>query len=233
VFIAAVLVLTHARPAAAYIAVPYTLGKICSDATNIVMVRVEKVDRTKNLIIYRKVRDIKGKHPTEQIKHNIGKNGFFPREYEFVMADVEVGRAAVIFHNGGASETCLGRYWYQAYAGGDWWSMSHGEPFLLRSYCGDPDRLAAAVAEIHAGRETIVPAMVDGNQEALHLRKARVQRLRASLRLADYNPRRDFVGWMDDLAANRHPADMRVPHARTKPRSSALGRESTADGTTE
>jgi hypothetical protein len=201
--VAFLLLLADVRRVAAYIEVPYSLGKICSDATNVLVVRVEKVDRTKNLIIYRKVRDLKGKHATEQIKHNIGKNGFFPREWQNVMADVEVGKVAVIFHNGGASETCLGRYWYQAYAGGEWWSMSHGEPFLLRSYYGDANRLAAAVAEILAGREVIVPAMTDGNQEALHLRTARVQRVRASLRLADYNPRRDFVGWADELVANR------------------------------
>jgi hypothetical protein len=57
----------------------------------------------------------------------------------------EVGKTAVFFHNGGASETCIGNYWYQAYAGGDWWNFSHGEPSLLRSYAGNVDKLAAAV----------------------------------------------------------------------------------------
>jgi hypothetical protein len=57
----------------------------------------------------------------------------------------EVGKTAVFFHNGGASETCFGNYWYQAYAGGDWWNFSHGEPSLLRSYAGNVDKLAAAV----------------------------------------------------------------------------------------
>src|SRR5437868_8890779 len=37
--------------------------------------------------------------------------------------------------------------------------------------------------------------MADGNRDDLHLRRARVQRLRASLKLGDYNPKRDFVGW--------------------------------------
>ncbi len=56
----------------------------------------------------------------------------------------EVGKTAVFFHNGGASETCIGTYWYQAYAGGEWWNLSHGEPFLLRSFAGNAEKLAAA-----------------------------------------------------------------------------------------
>src|SRR5262245_61802807 len=40
--------------------------------------------------------------------------------------------------------------------------------------------------------------MVDGNKDDLHLRKAKIQRLRCSLKLQDYNPKRDFVGWGDE-----------------------------------
>src|SRR5262249_10277353 len=100
-----------------------------------------------------------------------------------------------MFHNGGASETCIGQYWYQAYAGGEWWNQSHGEPYLLRSYCGNIDKLIAAVKEIQAGREVVVPCMVDGDKNALHLGTAKLQRLKASLKLQDYNSKRDFVGW--------------------------------------
>ena len=46
----------------------------------------------------------------------------------------EVGKTAIFFHNGGASETCIGSYWYQCYPNGEWWGLSHGEPFLLRSF---------------------------------------------------------------------------------------------------
>ena len=40
-----------------------------------------------------------------------------------------------------------------------------------------------------------MPCMVDGNKEDLHMRRAKIQRLKASLKLQDYNPKRDFVGW--------------------------------------
>ncbi len=182
-------------PAPAYVEAPHSLGAVVQQSSHIMVLRVEKVDKEKNLIIYRKVRDLKGTHPQEVVKHNIGRGGFHPREWQYTMEWAEVGKTAIFFHNGGASETCIGTYWYQAYAGGEWWNMSHAEPYLLRSFCGNPDKLAAAVTEMLAGREVIVPCMVDGNKEDLQLRRARVQRMRASLKLQDYNPKRDFVGW--------------------------------------
>jgi len=181
-------------PAAAYVEAPFPLGKVIGDSTNVLLMQVEKVDKEKNLIIYRKVRDIKGTHPGETIKHNIGRGGFHPREWQNVMAWAEVGQMAVFFHNGGASETCINNYWYQAYAG-DWWGLSHAEPFLLRSYAGKPERLATYVAAMLAGQEVVVPCMVDGDKNNLHLRTAKLQRMKASLKLQDYNPQRDFAGW--------------------------------------
>ncbi len=187
------LALLLASPALAYIEAPHSLGKIMTDSTNILLVRVESVDKEKNLIVYRKVKDIKGTHPGEVIKHNIGRGGFHPREWQAIMAWAEVGQPALFFHNGGAGEMCIQNYWYQIYAG-EWWSMSHGEPFLLRSFAGKPEKLAAAVAAILAGQEVIVPCMIDDKQ-ACHLRNGKIQRMKVSLKIQDYNPQRDFAGW--------------------------------------
>jgi hypothetical protein len=172
-----------------------SLGAVIAQSSHVVLMKVEKVEKEKNLIIYRKVQDLKGKHPTEVIKHNIGRGGFHPREWQFIMEWAEVGKTAVFFHNGGASETCIHNYWYQAYAGGEWWNMSHAEPYLLRSFAGSADKLAAAVTAMFAGQEVVVPCFVDGDKNTLQLRTAKVQRLKASLKLQDYNPQRDFVGW--------------------------------------
>src|SRR5438132_14153679 len=125
----------------AYVEAPHSLGLVCTLSTNIMVLRVEKVDRQNNLIIYRKVRDIKGQHPSDVIKHNIGRGGFHPREWQYTMEWAEVGKTAVFFHNGGASATCIGTYWYQAYATRPWWGMSHGEPYLLRSFAGKVHKL--------------------------------------------------------------------------------------------
>lgn len=179
--------------ARAYVEAPFTLGKIVNDSTNILLMRVEKVDRERNLVIYRKIKDIKGVHPTDVIKHNIGKAGFNPREWQYVMEAAQPGNTAVMFHNGSASETYVPGYWYQVYAG-DWWAMSHGEPFLLRSYAGKPEKLAAFVQAMMAGQEVVVPCMVD-DKPNLHTKSAKIQRLRASMKLQDYDAKRDFVGW--------------------------------------
>jgi hypothetical protein len=187
-------VLMASAPAAAYVEAPYTLGKLMTDSTNIVVLRVTSVDQAKNLLIYAKVRDIKGTHQGETVKHNIGRGGFHPREWQTIMAWAQVGRTALMFHNGGAGEVCIDQYWYQCYAG-DWWRLSHGEPYLLRTFAGKPEKLASLVAAMLTGQEVTVPCMVDGDKTALQLRKGKLQRLRASLRIQDYNARRDFAGW--------------------------------------
>lgn len=182
-------------PALAYIEVPHSFGQVVGQSTNIVLMRVEAVDKEKNLIIYRKIRDVKGVHPQEVIKHNIGRNGLRPNEWKPTMDWAEPGKVAVFFYNGGASETCIGNWWYQAYAGGEWWNHVHGEPFLLRSYCGPPERLPALVTAVMENKEVIVPCMVDGNKEDLHNRTGKIQRLKASLKLQTFDQKRDFVGW--------------------------------------
>lgn len=180
---------------AAYVEAPMSFGSVVAQSSNILLMRVEAVDKEKNIIIYRKIQDIKGKHPTDIIKHNIGRGGLRPNEWKPQMDWAEPGRVAAFFYNGGASETCIGTWWYQAYAGGEWWNHSHGEPFLLRSYCGPPEKLVGIVSAMLAGQEVLVPCMVDGNKDDLHNRRAKIQRLKASLKLLDYNPKRDFVGW--------------------------------------
>ncbi len=186
--------LAGASPAWAYVEAPFSLGKLIADSTNVLVIRLETVDTKANNLVYRKVRDIKGTHGGEIIKHTIGQGGFHPREWQTVMAWARVGEVAVLFHNGGAGEVCIANYWYQVYAG-DWWRLSHGEPYLLRSFAGRPEKLATAVAAILTGQEVLVPCLTDGDKNALQLARGRVQRLRASLKLQDYNPKRDFAGW--------------------------------------
>src|ERR1700722_10498167 len=172
-----------------------TLGDVIHQSTNVCLMQITKGDREKNLIIYQKIQDVNGNHPQEQLTHNTGRGGLRAGEWEEIMKWAEVGKTAIFFHNGGASETYFGTSWYQAYPQGDWWGMSHGEPFLLRSYAGKVEKLPAFVTDICENKEVIVPCMVDGDKEALHKKTARIQRMKASLKLMDYNPKRDFVGW--------------------------------------
>ncbi len=195
--LAALVALSALTPqtARAYVEIPYTLGRITQEATFVLTMRVERVDKERNLIIFRKVQDIKGVYPVNIINHSIGQAGFHPREWQIVMAWAEPGKMAVFFHNNGASETCIDNYWYQCAANGEWWTMNHAEPFFLRSFAGRPEKLATAVATMVAGQEAIVPCMVDGDKTVLQLRQGKIQRLKASLKLQDYDAKRDFVGW--------------------------------------
>jgi hypothetical protein len=184
----------HPPAAQAYVEVPFTLGRVVNESTVICLMRVEKVDREKNLIVYRKVRDIKGTQPGDVVKHNIAKAGFHPREWQTIMTWAEVGKSAMFFHNGSAGECCIENYWYQIYPG-DWWNMSHAEPYLLRTFAGKPEKLATIVEQMLKGQEVAVPCMVDGDKNAIQLRQAKVQRVKASLKIMDYDAKRDFAGW--------------------------------------
>jgi hypothetical protein len=193
--LACAVLLATAAAAPAYVEAPYSLGQVINESTNAVLVEVTKVNKDKNLIVYKKVQDLKGKHPTTEIKHNIGKGGFHEREWKNIMAWAEVGKRAVFFHNNGASETCIGTYWYQCYPQGEWWGLSHAEPFLMRTYFGNPEKLSEYVLKMLEGKEVVVPCLADGDKNQLHLRKGKVQRLKASLKRGNYDAKRDFVGW--------------------------------------
>lgn len=191
-FALAIVLAPH--PSRAYVEAQYPLGRILAESSNVMVLRVESVDKQKNLIVYHKLQDLKGQDPRTTFKHDIGQRGFNPREWQGVMAWAEPGKVAVFFHNGSAGECCIDGYWYQVGAG-DWWVMTHAEPYLLRSYCGRPEKLAAMLPQVLAGQEVVVPCMVDGDKMTLQLRTARLQRLKASLKIQDYNATRDFMGW--------------------------------------
>jgi hypothetical protein len=191
------LLLLVPSPAPAYVEAPHSLGQIVALSSHILLMRVTAVDRKTNSVIFAKVRDIKGKHGQTEVRHRIGTAGFEPREWQTVMNWAEVGKEAVMFHNGSQSETCIGHYWHQTYGNhadvNGWWGMVHGEPYLLRAYSGKVDKLVSAVEQIMAGKEVIVSSMIGTNDDMKGM-KGKIQRVRASLKL-DYNPKRDFVGW--------------------------------------
>ena len=196
-----VILASMANSAHAYIEAFHPLGRICKESTTITIVEVARANTDKNLVIYRKVRDLKGKHPDAEIKQNIGQRGFHAREWQNIMAWVKEGKQAIFFHNGNASVTAIDNYWYQCFREGEWWAMTHAEPFLMRSYYGSVERLLPAITDILAGKEVVVPAFIDGPKEPIHLRQGKIHRIRASLTIQDYNAKRDFVGLGDDATA--------------------------------
>jgi hypothetical protein len=186
--------LIYSAPVFAYIEAGYTLAEVA------------KVDVEKNLILYKKLRDLKGQMPDGPIKHNIGQRGFNPREPKNIMDWAHAGRKAIIFANNEACETCIDFYWYQCAKEGEWWTLNHAEPYLLRTYCGTIEQLLPAVGNMLAGREVNITAMRDGLKEKLHLREGQLIRLRASLTLLDFDQKRDFVSVVAYISPPAAPA---------------------------
>src|SRR5262245_54114317 len=95
---ALIVALLAASSTRAYVEAPHSLGAVVAQSTNIMLMRVDKVDREKRIIIYTKIRDIKGKHPQDTIKHNLGApNGFHEREWKFPTQWAEPGKTAIFF----------------------------------------------------------------------------------------------------------------------------------------
>ena len=172
--------------------IPYTLGRVVNESTNIVLMQVEKVNKERKLIYYKKVADLKGTHPTEAIKHDI-TNGFHAREPKFIMDWAEPGKTAVFFHNGGASETCIGDYWYQCYPGRVVGHVATPSRSCRRSFSGNPERLKVLVSEMLAGKEVVVPCAVPDPakdrrfKNLLHEKKCPLWRMKGSLKIVDYD----------------------------------------------
>jgi hypothetical protein len=171
---------------------------MCSWSTHVVIVRVERFDRDKGVLIFRKVQDVKGKWPAQVIKQR------FPPalvQQLRIMDWAEPNRTTVVFalESYKWCHTYIDGAWYAANTGDwQWWNVNHAEPLLLRWYSGRASRLVDSARAILAGKEVIVPCMDSSNPEELRLGKARKQRLRASLKLLDYNLKRDFAGWGGD-----------------------------------
>src|SRR5262245_35842683 len=188
------LLLAVSAPAPAYIEAPMTLGDVINQSNMITILRVKSVDKPKSMIVYDKVEDIRGKFPTATARHVI-TGQLREGEVKTVLDWAEPGKTAIFFAKDGACETCIDNYWYQIYkTGDDLYGMSHGEPFLLRSYAGKAERLPPIVRGIIEGREMITPCMED-NKELLHKRAGKIMRMKMSLKLLNYDPKRDFVGW--------------------------------------
>lgn len=212
--LAAAVLFWTPRPAEAYVdGGPATLGGLCVMSSHIMVVKIEKFSEQNRILIYRKVADLKGQYPRDSVKHVFGANHGVKPEF---FKQAEVGKTAIIFSYwyGGAhaglggpesagglvrSYTYIDRQLYICYVGN--WDGGRCDDLRLipQKFCGSPARVGAVVAEILAGHEAVIPCFVKDAQERLT-----IQRLRASQKLLDYNPKRDFVGFGGDDFTRLH-----------------------------
>jgi HEAT repeat protein len=159
-FVVGMLVLLGTAPRVwGYIDASPTLGCLIAQSDQIVVLQVDRVSREKQVVLYRKRADLKGKGAEARVKHKITE-GFHPRQSRAVLDWAEPGRIAVCFRRGNVCETCLGGFWYECAARTtSWWTMTAGKPELSYTYRGSAARLRDHVTAILAGREVIVTAL--------------------------------------------------------------------------
>jgi HEAT repeat protein len=154
------IVLGMSGQARAYIDSTPTLGKLIADSNNVVVLRVEKVSRDKQAVIYTKVADLKGKDWPEVVKHKL-TDGFHPRHARAILDWAEPGAVAVCFRGGNVCQTCIGGFWYETAAAAEapWWTMTGGRPELSYTYRGSTAKLRDHVTAILGDKEVVVTAL--------------------------------------------------------------------------
>jgi len=202
-------------PAGAYITAPVqTLGALCG-STYITLVRVEKFSKEKGVIIYQKVRDLKGQYPRDRIRHAFDlKNtplhkgsGDVPvrpdeKDWRYATEWAQVGKTAVIFSlkydpYGDFGHTYIDGCWYATMCPERdwdfWWAIYADAALLTRWHCGTPAQLAEAVDQVLAGKTAVVPSLAGGTRDDLRAGRGRIQGLKVGLKIGDFNLDRDRV----------------------------------------
>jgi outer membrane protein assembly factor BamB len=204
---AALLLAARPQPADAFIDFPAeSLQKMCQMADAIAVLRVEKVNKEKNGIVYSKARDLKGNYPSpnkqfgDTFTHVLqdSVNPDWHRQdinnqdehREHILDWAAEGKTAVIFQRGGEQAVCVGRYWYTLRGNPPpkehWVQGGGGDSRFLQLFCGDADRLADAVADVLAGKEVKVPHMDGRDPKAVSAHTAPVTEAAADAKVMHY-----------------------------------------------
>jgi outer membrane protein assembly factor BamB len=168
-------------------------------AFEIAVLRVEKINREKKAIAYRKLRDLKGAFPGQHKQfegtfthvlrpmHNSPNFRAWDvanqeRLNEQVLTCAAEGKKAVVFQRLGARLICVGQAWYSVDVNP--LGRQHlpqaaaSDARYSRVFCGDVEELITAVTDLLARKAVTVPRMV-GNDRMLNDRTAPIRRGRA------------------------------------------------------
>jgi HEAT repeat protein len=192
----AVVLLTVAAPARAYVDLAPTLARVVREAQAITVAEVIRFSPEKGAVILKKIRDLKGETGPEPLKHQL------VRDHEAgvdraILDWAAPGRRCVLFTAGKTAVVCLGEGWYQVTSSEDgWWRLAAPRTELPLAYYGAVSRLTEAVPLLLAGKSAVITTLPHGADKEgasfdLALNRAalpglvKVQRLRATLRMPD------------------------------------------------
>jgi HEAT repeat protein len=136
-----------------------TLGRVIRDAPQITVLEVDKVSRDKQVIVFKKIANLKGNDPPGEMKHKL-TDGFHPRQARTILDWAEPRNIAICFHTDNIALTCIGSYWYQCTpSGSSGWVMATGRADLCYAYSGSAVRLRDHVTAMLDGREVVITAL--------------------------------------------------------------------------
>jgi HEAT repeat protein len=180
---------------------PQPLGGLVKDSVAIAVLEVVKVDRGTDqkpgLITFKKIADLKGKHPENELRHSLLGSA----DHAALCDWAKPGRQAVFFSLGARKAvTCVGNHWNYNWDFGEregLWSTASWVDGFRHTCVGSVAKLREAVSDILAGKEVVITATNPIGEELfdaeetpivrdwLHGKKGRVFRIKASLELAD------------------------------------------------
>ena len=148
-------------PASAFIEREYTTREVLDACTNIVFGKVKSVDRARLRGVVTVEEDVKGKSGLKEIKMNLAtghyKRGTSPEKLAKLL---KPGMPIIVFyreHYGIDSMCFVDNTWFQmrAYRGGynsTWWTFTHIDPMMLRTFDGKTKAFQKIVRDVLAGK---------------------------------------------------------------------------------
>ena len=200
ILLAALALCVVLRPAEGYIDAfrPASLGEVCARADSVTVMKVDKFSKEKGVIIYRKVKDLKGAFPRDDFREVLSK-AHLEGDRKHRLDWVAEGKTVLVFRYENRVAVCIGDHW----SVGDqappkdkeevYTMATRTEPFFLQSYCGDAKKLLPAVTDLLAGKEVVVPCMIGGRDKELRDRTGKLAQARTNLKQKGFDPKRDLV----------------------------------------
>ena len=154
--------LLFTSPASAFIEREYTIREVLNACTNIVFGEVKSVDRSRLRGVITVEEDVKGKSGLKEIKMNFAtghyKRGTSPQKLAKLL---KPGMPIIVFyrdHYGIDSMCFVDDTWFQMrahrgrYGGSSWWSFTHIDPMMSRTFDGKTKAFQKIVRDMLAGK---------------------------------------------------------------------------------
>ncbi len=146
----------------AFIEREYTVREVLDACTNIVFAKVESVDKARLRGIVTVEKDVKGKSGLKEIKMNFAtghyKRGTSPQK---LVKLLKPGMPMIVFyreHYGIDSMCFVDDTWFQMrayrgrYGAGGWWTFTHIDPMMSRTFAGKTKAFQKMVHDMLAGK---------------------------------------------------------------------------------